>query len=442
MSSPGNCRFVPPYLLRQLASSGALDPAYVEACLRLDDTMRVRREQPAAWQPIQRATDSRWTVHSAGNTETLPGDPVRSEGEPESGDPAADEAATGITATLDLFRDLYRRDSYDAAGARVLLTVHYGRSYANAFWDGSHLVFGDGDGRVFQRFTRAVDVLAHEFGHAVTEHTAALVYQAQSGALNESVSDVFAISLKQRLLGQDATGGSWLIGEELFAPGIDARGLRDLAAPGTAYDDPLLGRDPQPAHMDDYVETTDDNGGVHINSGIPNRAFALAAQAIGGSTAEGAGRVWYAALTSGHLPADADFGAFAAATVAAAGEAADAVRSAWEQVGVAVGESSTTGPPPAVEPVAAGQVVVRRTGGIVGQVVEAAVDPAADDDRARQVRELLGRVDLAAAATGEPQPDRYVYAVRIGEGEPFQVSEAALSGDLRRLVELVLDADG
>ena len=437
MSYLGQC-FVPPYLLRELSRSGALDAAYVDACLRVDDAMRMRREQPAL-QPVERATDSRWTVHHAGHTETLPGDPVRSEGDPETGDPAVDEAATGITATLDLFRDVYGRDSFDDAGAEALVTVHYGRSYANAFWDGSHLVFGDGDGRVFQRFTRAVDVLAHEFGHAVTEHTAALVYQGQSGALNESVSDVFAACLKQHLLGQDAVGGNWLIGEEIFVEGIAARALRDMEHPGTAYDDPLLGKDPQPAHMDDFVVTTDDNGGVHINSGIPNRAFVLAAQAVGGTSAEGAGRIWYAALTSGEIAPDADFGSFAAATVAAAGSTADAVREAWAQVGVVAGSVSPTAPPPPAERVAAGPVVVRRTGGIVGQVVEAAVDPSADDDRAREVRDLLDRVDLATAATGEPQPDRYVYAVRVGEGEQVQVSEGALTGDLRRLVELVLD---
>ena len=145
-------------------------------------------------------------------------------------------------------------------------------------------------------------MLGHELTHAVTEHTAGLVYEGQSGALNESVSDVFAACLKQRLLGQDAVAGDWLIGAGLFLPGVQGRALRDMAHPGTAYDDPVLGKDPQPGHMDDYVDTTDDHGGVHLNSGIPNRAFQLAATAIGGSSAEGAGRIWYAALTGG-LPA-------------------------------------------------------------------------------------------------------------------------------------------
>ena len=439
MTPLGSCRFVPPYLLRELARTRTLDPSFVDAHLRVDDSLRASRG-PAVTGVVPRVGKGRWTVHSAGNTETLPGDPVRSEGDPEVGDPAVDEAAVGITATLDLFRDVYGRDSFDGAGAEVLLTVHYGRSYANAFWDGTHLVFGDGDGRVFLRFTRAVDVLAHEFGHAVTERTAGLVYQGQSGALNESVSDVFAACLKQRLLGQDAAGGSWLIGEEIFAEGINARGLRDMEHPGTAYDDPRLGSDPQPAHMDDFVDTADDNGGVHLNSGIPNRAFVIAARAVGGSAAEGAGRIWYRALSSGRLEPDADFAAFAAATVAAAGDHDEAVRAAWAEVGVGA-ETPSTAPSPSV-PAGAPAVVVRRSGGITGQVVERVVDHDADDDRAREVRELLDRVDLRAAAGGSglPQPDRYVYLVRVGDAAPVELPEASLTGDLRRLVQLVLDA--
>ena len=152
---------------------------------------------------------------------------------------AVDEAATGIDATLRMFAEVLERDSHDDAGALVSLTVHYGTDYDNAFWDGTQLVFGDGDGTVFDRFTKPVDVLGHEFTHAVTERTAGLAYQGQSGALNESMSDVFAACLKQRLLGQSALEADWLIGEGIFVPGIKARGLRDMAAPGTAYDDPV-----------------------------------------------------------------------------------------------------------------------------------------------------------------------------------------------------------
>ena len=216
-------------------------------------------------------------VHTAANGSTLPGRVVRTAGDPASGDTAVDEAADGITATLALYREAFARASYDGKGAEVVLTVHYQQNYDNAFWNGTQLVFGDGDGTVFGSFTKPVDVLGHEFTHAVTQFTADLTYQGQSGALNESVSDCFGMCVKQQVLGQTAETADWLVGEGIFLPGINARALRDMAHPGTAYDDPTLGKDPQVGDMADYVDTTDDNGGVHTNSGIPNRAFYLAA---------------------------------------------------------------------------------------------------------------------------------------------------------------------
>ena len=433
---------VPPYLLRQLALSRPEDAEWLERVLALDDDFRLQRTLPsvgasASADSPTAAAGPDWLVHDAGNGSALPGEVVRRPGEPATGDPAVDEAADGVAASLALFSEVYGRDSYDAAGATVLATVHFERDYDNAFWDGTQLVFGDGDGRVFDRFTRAVDVLGHELTHAVTEHTAGLVYEGQSGALNESVSDVFATCLKQRLLGQDAVAGDWLIGAELFLPGVAARGLRDMAHPGTAYDDPQLGRDPQPGHMDDYVETTDDAGGVHINSGIPNRAFHLAAVAIGGSAAEGAGRIWYAALT-GDLPSRTDFAGFAAATVAVAGEHAEAVEQAWRDVGV-VPEASTAGPgqPPPVAAQATRTVHVRRSGGFAGRVADGEVDLDADDGRAPELADLVDRIDLREVRSGVPKPDMFVYAFDLC-GDRATVPEQHLTADLRRVADLVL----
>ena len=251
------------------------------------------------------------------------------------------EAATGITESLALFAD-YGRSSYDDRGATVVATVHYEQDYDNAFWDGTQLVFGDGDGTVFGRFTKPIDVLGHELSHAVTQFTADLTYEGQSGALNESMSDVFGACIKQRFLGQDAASADWLVGEGIFLPGINGVALRSMSSPGTAYDDPQLGKDPQVGSMADFVVTTDDNGGVHLNSGIPNRAFVLAARAIGGLSWSGAGQIWYDALTSG-LPADSDFATFAAATVSVAGSHAAAVQDAWDTVGV-TSSASLCGP--------------------------------------------------------------------------------------------------
>jgi hypothetical protein len=423
--------FVPPYLLRQIALSRPEDAEWIERMLAHDDGVRLLRTTMTA-----AATGPAWLVHNAHNGAALPGELVRSPGDEPTGDLAVDEAADGVAASLALFSEVYGRDSYDDAGATVVATVHYQRNYDNAFWNGQQLVFGDGDGRTFDRFTKPVDVLGHELTHAVTERTAGLVYEGQSGALNESVSDVFASCLKQRLLGQDAVAGDWLIGAGLFLPGVQGRALRDMAHPGTAYDDPVLGKDPQPGHMDDYIETTDDHGGVHLNSGIPNRAFQLAATAIGGSSAEGAGRIWYAALTGG-LSDRADFATFAAATVAAAGEHADAVEEAWATVGVIPG-TSTSGPgqPP---PTTADErrVRVRRTGGFAGLVADGEVDLDADPQRGPELAELVERIDLREVAGGDPKPDMYVYAFDLC-GNRATVPEQHLTTDLRRVADLVL----
>ncbi|MCW2850941.1 MAG: peptidase thermolysin [Nocardioides sp.] len=439
--------FLPPYLLQHLAQARPDLAARWEGTLAEDERLRSSRllvaGRPAGRQARTSAAaagGAAWVVHTAANGTDLPGDVVRSPGDPASGDPAVDEAAVGVTGSLALFEEVYGRSSYDGAGATVSLTVHYGRDYANAFWDGTQLVFGDGDGEVFDRFTKPVDVLAHELTHAVTEHTAGLEYQGQSGALSESVSDVFAACLKQRLLAQTPLEADWLIGEGLFLPGVQARGLRDMANPGTAYDDPALGRDPQPAHLDDYVETTDDNGGVHLNSGIPNRAFHLAALGIGGTSWDGAGRVWYAALTGGQVTARTDFAGFAAATVAAARElgGVEHVEAAWAQVGVtaAAAQDGPGLPPPAAE--RSRSVRVRRGGGFAGLTSQAEVDLDGDDERVVELRGLVERIDLSGVRAGRPQPDRFVYDVEL-PGASARVFEQDLTEDLRRLVELVLD---
>jgi Zn-dependent metalloprotease len=381
--------------------------------------------------PTAAATGA-WEIHDAHNGSTLPGDLVRSEGQPEVADVTVNEAATGITESLALFTDL-GRSSYDDKGATVVATVHYEQDYDNAFWDGTQLVFGDGDGKVFGRFTKPIDVLGHELSHAVTQFTADLTYDGQSGALNESISDVFGACIKQRHLGQDAASADWLVGEGIFLPGINGTALRSMSDPGTAYDDPQIGKDPQVGSMADYVETTDDNGGVHLNSGIPNRAFVLAARAIGGDSWSGAGKVWYAALTSG-LSADSDFATFAAATVAAAGEHASAVQEAWDTVGV--GSASPTTAPG--QPDAGLVVRVQRSGGFAGLTKEGAVDLDSTDPRASAARRLVQRIDFRTVTGGDPAPDRFVYRFNYLSSE-CTVHEPALTGDLAELARLVLE---
>ncbi len=177
-----------------------------------------------------------------------------------------------------MFARVFARDSIDDAGMPLEATVHYGDRYDNAFWDGERMVFGDGDGEVFRGFTQSISVIGHELAHGVTERTARLRYQGQSGALNEHVSDVFGALVEQYSMGQDAESATWLIGEGVFTDAVEGRAIRSMIEPGTAYDDDILGKDPQPDHFDRYIDTDEDNGGVHLNSGIPNRAFALAAR--------------------------------------------------------------------------------------------------------------------------------------------------------------------
>jgi Zn-dependent metalloprotease len=356
--NPIEC-IIPPHMLSEIYTRGtpeqrerAFRTAALSAQLRgeradiLGDPAREGRAQAGGKQRI---------VYTAANSTSLPGTAVRSEGQPASGDAAVDEAYDGAGATYDLYFDIYARDSIDGSGMRLDSTVHYGSSYDNAFWNSRQMVYGDGDDdlpetqRIFNRFTIAIDIIGHELTHGVTQYTARLLYSQQSGALNESMSDVFGALVKQRILGQTAVQADWVIGGGLFGPSVNGIGIRSMKAPGTAYDDRLLGKDPQPAHIRDYVNTSSDNGGVHINSGIPNRAFYVTALNIGGNAWEKAGRIWYDTLRS-RLSFNSNFQNAADATFAAAGALygagsleQQAVRAGWADVGITIGGSSTNG---------------------------------------------------------------------------------------------------
>jgi Zn-dependent metalloprotease len=283
------------------------------------------------------------TIGDGAGAETTPGKIVRREGEDPVADQAVDEAYDGLGATYALYSEVYGRDSIDGAGLPLNATVHYGTDYDNAFWDGTQMVFGDGDGEVFGRFTASISVIGHELTHGVTQYTAGLVYQGQSGALNESISDVFGALVEQYQAKQDVTAATWLIGKGLFTDQVQGTALRSMIAPGTAYDDDVLGKDPQPDNMSGYVTTSSDNGGVHLNSGIPNRAFAVAAVELGGYAWAELGQIWYDTLTGGKLSKTVRFAGFATATTKAArarygvrSKQELAVRKGWETVGLPV----------------------------------------------------------------------------------------------------------
>lgn len=337
---------LPPYVLSEIARRGnAAQRNAALDTLALDGTLRSQRMTaqllPRVARPAAIGTPAQLhrSIYSAANIEALPGTLVRTEGQPAMDDPSVNEAYDGLGATFEFYLEAYQRNSIDDEGLALIATVHYGREYNNAFWNGDQMVFGDGDGVVFNRFTACLDVIAHELTHGVTGDEVNLRYLRQSGALNESVSDVFGSLVKQYVLKQTAAEADWLIGAGLLT--FDGQALRSMKAPGTAYDNELLGKDPQPAHMRDYVHTLQDNGGVHINSGIPNHAFYLTATALRGNAWEKAGQIWYDTIRDRNLKSSASFTAFAGRTVANAGHRygtnsveRKAVRDAWRQVGV------------------------------------------------------------------------------------------------------------
>ena len=266
---------------------------------------------------------------------------MRAEGAPKSGDAAADEAYDGAGAVYDLYFKEFNRDSLDGMGLKLIATVHHRRKYNNAFWDGKQMAYGDGDGVIFKTFIE-ISVIGHEMSHGVVQFSGGLEYEGQAGALNESFADVFGSMTRQYVEKTNVCESDWLVGKGILGPEINGKALRSMKMPGTAYSDAQLGQDPQPFHMDNYVNTTEDNGGVHINSGIPNHAFYLYCMYMGGNSWGVPGQIWYDAMQRLNNPF-ASFHNWAVQTVQSAariygvgsGEL-QALRRAWKLVGISV----------------------------------------------------------------------------------------------------------
>ncbi len=334
---------IPTHILRAIILNGDKhQQAAAWSTLSASEQIRGERRILNVLAPLANTATGtmRRTIYDARHGYGLPGRLVRAERDPKSKDGAVNEAYDGSGATFNFYFRVFGRRSIDGRGFRLDSTVHYGTNYDNAFWNGRQMVYGDGDGEIFRRFTVALEVIGHELTHGLTQYETNLDYRDQPGALNESFSDVFGSLVKQYRRRQTAAEADWLIGRGLFMPGIQAKGIRSMKEPGTAYDDPLLGRDPQPGHMRDYVRTTEDSGGVHINSGIPNRAFYELAMRLGGRAWEKAGRIWYRTLCD-ELHARSTFADAMNMTVHAAGEIfgrnsleQKATREAWAEVGL------------------------------------------------------------------------------------------------------------
>lgn len=346
------CLFVPPYVQKEVAQNTS-GPAAEREQQSLADAARKRRAgalQAAAADGAGHAGvlalapkptgTSRREVYDSQNTTDQRKVLVRAEGEPETDDADTLSAYDCAGTVRSFFHTALGRESIDNRSMDLVLNVHFGSQFNNAFWDGDEMTFGDGDGVIFSGFARSLDVVAHELAHGVTQFTSGLIYQGESGALNEHFSDVFGTAITQWSAGEKPHDADWLIGDEIMGPELYGEALRSMAHPGTAYDNPILGKDPQPAHYADRFTGSADNGGVHINSGIANRAFYLVATELG-DTME-ATRIWYHALQK--LPQNATF-AQAAAQVAESARilvkagrvtkgATQVVRGAWRAVGV------------------------------------------------------------------------------------------------------------
>jgi Zn-dependent metalloprotease len=351
MHDPIQC-IIPPYINDHLVNSPDPDVrSRAIADIRASSTMRATRVAAQAVSTLMAAMapnqKKNRLVYDARKGTQLPGKLVRSEGQAKLADTAVNEAYDYAGTTYDFYSQLFDRNSLDNNGMTLISSVHVDTvnevgdlvPMNNAFWNGEQMAYGDGDGIVFQRFTRSLDVVGHELTHGVQSFTSNLTYLAQSGALNEHFADVFGILVRQWKNGETVAKANWVIGAEVLKLTPTRRGIRDMENPGTAYlNDPDLGTDPQPAHMTKLYTGPRDRQGVHINSGIPNRAFVLTAKALGGKAWEVAGHIWYETLLQ--LTSTSQFRDCAKLTVQVAtshGAAAKkAVKAAWKKVGITV----------------------------------------------------------------------------------------------------------
>ncbi|QHV95800.1 M4 family metallopeptidase [Spirosoma endbachense] len=278
-----NCHIIPPFVVDELKKSGVDISTQTKTIsrefrARRAEQISLRNSQPFLLAPPTKNSDR--FVYDSKTTQHQRLLLVRKEGGVASTDQVVNKVYENAGAVRDYYKKAFNYLSVDNHGADLILNVHFGQEYANAFWDGDEMTFGDGDGQVFINLANALDVTAHELTHGVVQYTAGLNYQGQSGALNEHYADVFGSVIKQVAKNQTAATADWLIGDEIMGPALQGQALRSMKAPGTAYNNTLMGKDPQPDHMTTIYKGSADNGGVHINSGIPNKVFFLVATAI------------------------------------------------------------------------------------------------------------------------------------------------------------------
>jgi Zn-dependent metalloprotease len=343
--NPLHC-IIPPYMLENLAVSKdpkirALAINAIEASADARATRRFARELPMLTSIIGTTKAKQRLVYDAQQRDVTMsrGKLVRQEGQTKSKDAAVNEAYDHSGTTYDFYLKRFDRDSLDNKGMAIISTVHVGKKLNNAFWNGRQMAYGDGDGVIFSRFTQSLDVVGHELTHGVVAHECNLEYRGESGALNEHFADVFGSLVSQWKKQQSVDIAPWTIGQEIMGPGTKAKSLRTFKAERAFENDANLGSDQQPKHMRNFYKGSADNGGVHLNSGIPNHAFYLFAKALGGNAWEAAGGIWYEAMrklssTSSFSDMTRTTQMIATANHGANGAVTKALNTAWKSVGL------------------------------------------------------------------------------------------------------------
>ncbi|WP_339704451.1 M4 family metallopeptidase [uncultured Kriegella sp.] len=289
MCTNNHCYIVPPHILEELAKRGNT------ACKKaLNDTRRINQKRNESLNHLlqRNVVDGNGArfVYDSKNQYEQRQILIRKEGDEKVADSVVNQAFDTSGFVREYFKETFDLNSMDGNGMDIISNVHYGIDYNNAYWDGDEMTYGDGDGLEFTSFANAIDVVAHELTHGVTQFLANLEYFSQPGALNEHFSDVFATIIKQKYLNQTISEADWLIGDTVVTDSFPGVAIRSMKAPGTAND-----FDSQPDHMDNYYSGAQDNQGVHINSGIPNKAFYLCCLEIG---IEDCALIWFETLST------------------------------------------------------------------------------------------------------------------------------------------------
>jgi Zn-dependent metalloprotease len=336
-SSSSSCFIIPPDLLYQIIKEGTSEQKdKAIRTLEITESLRTQRIILSGIQVLLRVSghqQKRRVVYDAKHAEdifALPGDPKRYEEDTEdTGDKDVDNCFHNTGVVYDFYKEVFMRNSLDDNGTAMQSSVHFGIDFDNAVWTGNQMVYGDGSNLLFKKGSLTnLTVTAHELTHGVTNFEAKLVYRGQPGALNEHMSDVFAIMCDQWVNKQTVSESHWLIGKDML---VEGQALRSLMEPGTAYPS-----DKQVSHMRDYHTGMR----IHYSSGIPNKAFYLTCMKAGGYSWEKVGKIWYIALKD-RLREYSKFQDAADNTYDIAGslfgkdsKEQEAVYDGWEEVGI------------------------------------------------------------------------------------------------------------